>query len=175
MLQQQNREPRIYKADRMLQMKVGSGPLDEAVIRQCQEVMNNNDFDFAPMGAELLEDLSRELEKARLARFSESYTLNIMTDLAMQIKGNAALFHYPFVSKLAEIMLFFLENIQEIDGDAVEVIDAHHRAISTLLDQGIQEDDGNLTQDFEKELKSLCGRYFAKKKIRPEDAYFVDV
>ena len=52
---------KVIKASTNLQTKVGTGPLDEKTIERCQDVMDNNDVDFAPLAMEYLNKLEEAI------------------------------------------------------------------------------------------------------------------
>lgn len=175
-LQGVEQEVRIYKASYLLQSRVGSGYPDENIISRCQKVMDENNFDFTPMAREYLDLLARLIEKGRLACSTEiqGKIIEEMTTIAMHLKANAAVFHYPLVSRLAVTMLWLLESIDTLDEDALDIAQAHYDSLQTLIDLGIRDNGHQQGRDFEAELKAACERFFRKRKIDPQNVFYVE-
>ena len=121
--------PHITKADKTLQMKVGSGPLDTERIKKCQDVIDDFDGDFPAEAEKFLKDLSEALSNLKS---SQDYTAEALEALAvpvMQLKANGSTFGYTLISNLANIVLNFLESIANIDKDVVSIIEAHYSSL----------------------------------------------
>lgn len=56
-----------------------------------------------------------------------------LTSPVMELKANAAIFHYSLIGNLANIMLSFLESIEELDKDAVSIVGAHHTTLHAIV------------------------------------------
>lgn len=159
------KKSKVYKASNMLQQKVGAGPLDPKVVAKMQDAIDNNDVDFTPMGLEFLEQLEdaiRTIESGDPHNMSEHK--EALTAPVMQLKANGAIFHYPLIGNLSNVMLSFLESIQEIDKDAMDVIEAHHKTLRAIISKRMSGDGGDIGTEMVKELRDACGRYYAKKK-----------
>jgi hypothetical protein len=160
----ESKKARVIKADYSLQARVGSGPLDEAVVEKCQKVMDNNTVDFAPLAMEYLEKLADAIKKARTGNLSKDAAVDAMTAPVMQLKANAAVFRYTLIGNLANVMLSFLESVNEVDKTVLEIVDAHHKTLNAIVVKKIQGTGGNHGTLLEEELKGACKRYFSKKK-----------
>jgi hypothetical protein len=168
------RETRVYKATHLLQAKVGRGNLDEKVVARCQQVMDENDFDFEPMARDYLRRFYELVDKSRRERGDGLGIIDEMTTIAMQLKANAAVFHYPIISKLAIIMLWLLESIEGLDDDAIDIAQAHYDSVETVLTLGLRNEDSEQSRELEEELKAACERYFNKMEITPQDVFYVE-
>ena len=158
-----NKPVKVHKADKQLQTRIGTGPLDEKVVEKCQEVMDNNDVDFAPLAMEYLDKLQAAIKDAETKDVPMSESIQNMTTPVMQLKANAATFHYNLIGNLANIMLSFLEAVQELDEDAISIVAAHHQTLKAIVLKKIDGDGGALGKQMEDELKSACKRYFSKR------------
>jgi hypothetical protein len=153
----------IIKATHELQRKVGSGPIDESVIKASQSLIENNEVDFAPVALVILDRLQDALKQAgNLANTLEDMK-ELLTRPVMELKANAAIFHYDLVGTLASIMLGFLENIKIMDRDAVEIVKAHHASLHVIVVRKITGDGGAIGESLISELKLACDRYYHKK------------
>lgn len=170
---------RIIKANRLLQAKVGMGPVDEKLVQKSQDLIDNNKVDFAPMAKEYLDSLAKSIGQARKKEKDDKEILQDMIDPVMQIKANATMFNYDLVGNLANIMLNFLETIDSIDKDVIEISDAHHKTLVLIIGNQMKGDGGEFGAELTGELKDACKRYFAKqasagKIIDDKDAFFID-
>lgn len=153
----------VYKANFMLQQKVGSGPIDERVIAQSQKVMDENDVDFTPMGLDFLSKLKTAINQAGDASIDMKIRKQALTAPVMELKANASIFGYPLIGNLANIMLSFLEAITEIDGDAIQIVGAHHTTLHAIVIKKMKGEGGEHGAIFISELKDACARYFARR------------
>lgn len=153
----------VIKADRVLQAKVGTGTISEEIISRAQGVMDNNDVDFAPMAKGFLSELGESVEKARGGENMDE-CVKVMTESVMQLKGNAKTFRYDLIGNLANVMLDFLENVEQLDNDAIEIVGAHHKTLSAIVIKKMTGDGGAYGTQMEEELRSACERYFAKDR-----------
>ena len=119
MHEQTSVKPKVYKASQMLQAKVGTGPLDERVVEKCQEIIDNNEVDFAPLAMEYLDKLSEAVKGIKSGDLATKAAVHSLTAPVMQLKANAATFKYTLIGNLANVMLSFLEAIKELDDDAI--------------------------------------------------------
>ncbi|MCB9964260.1 MAG: hypothetical protein H6855_00365 [Rhodospirillales bacterium] len=159
-------EPKIIKASYILQAKVGTGTIDPQKIHESQRVIDNNRVDFVPVGLEFLDELEKILKEAKMQAIVNSAELRErLTQPIMQLKGNAGMFKYNLIGDLANIMLSFLEALQEVDTDAFEIVEAHHKTLKAIILKRIMGDGGPHGIAFRNELKDACRRYFIKRDI----------
>jgi len=156
-------EPKVIKANYTLQAKIGKGPLDERTVERCQEVMDNNDVDFSPMAMEFLKELQDAIDHAKSGEADLKKSVQDMTQPVMQLKANAKTFRYTLVGNLANVMLSFLEAIQEMDDGMIEIVEAHHKTLTAIIMKKMQGDGGAYGKQLEDELKGACKRYFQSK------------
>lgn len=156
-------KPKRIKADTTLQEKIGTGPLDKEVVEKCQEVMDNNDVDFAPLAMEYLGKLQEAIAVVKGGEVEMKDAVEGMTAPVMQLKANASLFGYSLIGNLANVMLSFLEGVKELDDDVVAIVDAHHKTLSAIVIKKMKGDGGDFGRQMEEELKGACKRYFVKR------------
>ncbi len=159
----ESKEPKVIKANYMLQNKVGAGPLDRNAVDRCQDVMDNNDVDFAPLGMEYLNKLKEAIDKTKSGDLTKDQAVQAMTEPVMQLKANAATFRYTLIGNLANVMLSFLEAVSEIDKVVIEIVDAHYKTLTAIVMKKMQGDGGAAGKQMEEELKAACKRYFTSK------------
>jgi len=153
----------VIKANFRLQQKVGAGPLDEKAVAASQEVIEKNDVDFGPLGLAILKKLEDGLEQAKDASVTMQQMKEILTTPVMELKANAAIFHYTLIGNLANIMLSFLEAILVMDKDAIEIVRAHHNTLHMIIVRNMKGDGGAAGKTLATELQQACDRYYQKK------------
>lgn len=176
----ENKTVRVVKASRMLQSKVGTGTIDEKKVEKSQKIIDSNAIDFKPMAKTYLDQLAVAVENAKAGKTDHAALIQELIEPVMQIKANAAMFDYNLVSRLANIMLNFLETITEVDENVLEIIVAHQNTLNLIVNNAMKGDGGEYGIELESELKSVCKRYFAKrasagKPIEDRDAFFIDI
>lgn len=158
---------RIIKASKTLQIKAGSGDIEDEKITKAEVVIEKNAEDFAPIAKEFLDRLLTATETAR----SEGHDLSknkmlkaSMTQPVMELKANARMFKYDLVTSLANIMLGFLENVKELDKDAIEIVGAHHKTLTAIILKKMKGDGGTNGLLLQTELEDAVERYFSKRR-----------
>lgn len=170
---------RTIKASRLLQAKVGIGPVDEKKIARSQKLIDENDVDFKPLAQEYLDELDRAIRAAREGKGDSKALIDGLIPPVMQIKANASIFGYALIGSLANVMLNFLETIDAIDKDVIEIVEAHQKTLNLIIANGMKGAGGAFGKELTTELKEACKRYFAKragagKPIDDKDAFFID-
>ncbi|MAM33610.1 MAG: hypothetical protein CMH28_00885 [Micavibrio sp.] len=153
----------VFKASYDLQSKVGKGPLDEDTVRRCQAVLDREASGFEDLAGDILDRLELAIEKARLGKHNENDLIEAMTQPVMELKANARMFKYGLVSSLANIMLGFLESIEKLDKDAIEIVSAHQKTLHAIISREMKGDGGEYGVLLEKELRDAIRRYFSKR------------
>lgn len=168
MTNDQQKEVRVMKASRMLQAKTGTGNLDEKKLQKSQSVIDDYKADFVPLGKDLINKLDLAVKKAAASipqPEAHKEALHGISEIMMQIKGNAGMFQYPLLSKLAGTMLDFFEAVSEVNQDLIDLANANIKTLRLILDGGLSGDGGAHGAILEKELKSAGERYFTKHGI----------
>jgi hypothetical protein len=159
-------ETRVYKASKMLQAKVGTGAVKPEKTQICQQKLDENTTDFAPMAAEFLAALEKEIERARQGKEDLQSLRDHVTRPVMQLKANGAMFGYTLIGDLANIMLSFLEGVSRLDGDIIQIVEAHHKTLAAIVRGEMKGDGGEPGKAMKAELVSACKRYMEKRARR---------
>ena len=159
-----NLKARVIKANRLLQSKVGVGQVDEKIIRKCQNLIDNTDLDFSEMALEILDDLRRATEKAKSHRTigNDQGLINELASIVMQIKGQAGMFGFELAGELSDIMLTFLESLDNIDDHVIEITEAHTKTLEIIFKNNMTGTGGEYGEQLRNELEDACKRYFSK-------------
>ncbi len=171
-----DKDVNVIKANRLLQAKVGSGNIDETRILQSQAVIESDQTDFAPLAREFLDRLETALaqmppEADDIRKIIQPIIIEIM-----QIKANAAMFHYNLSSTLANIILDFLENLKSWDKDAYDIVATHLKTQRLIINNGLKGHGGDYGAQLTTELREACNRYYNKKSdaAASSGVFFVD-
>ena len=156
------KKAKMIKANRVLQAKIGMGPLDKNALRRSEEVMLNANLDFGPLAHEYLVKLNAIIRKTRANEIKHRAAIEAMCEPVMQLKAHAGMFRYPLISKLAHIMLGFLETIDHMDEAALDIIDVHHNTLKIIVSKKMEGEGGTYGEQLQAELKEACVRYFAR-------------
>lgn len=147
-----------------LKEKVGSGGLSEEILQKAQALLENNTVDFQPLGEMYLDALMKGITFARSpgeVGDSESI-ISAMIYPAMQLKANGGMFHYPLVTAIGGRFVQFLEVINIVDVDVIEIALAFHTALRAVIHGKITGTGGRQGEDLIKALNQACARYFEK-------------
>ena len=155
---------KVISADRSLQTKVGTGEISKTSIEKSQKVMDTNQIDFEPMAMKYLKDLGQAIALAKTGADTQK-TIKALKTPVMQLKGNASVFQYDLIGKLANVMLNFLQAVKVVDEDAIAIIEAHQKTLTAIVMKKMKGNGGRFGQQMEKELVDACRRYEAKKLL----------
>jgi hypothetical protein len=155
--------PRGYKektpANHVLQAKVGLGLVDEETLKRSQSIIEKNNFNFIPIANMFLGQLRDALNIARSEGHGNRRTIERLINPVMQIKANARVFRYDLLGNLAAIMLNFLESMNEIDSDIIDIVEAHHKTLTHIIVSEMHGEGGAIGKTLESELEDVCKRY----------------
>jgi len=159
---------KIIKASKELQLKAGTGNIEARRIERAEKVIESNPHDFVPTAQEFLERLENGIRAARKGSGTQADLIAGVTRPVMELKANAQMFKYDLVSILANVMLGFLEHIQSLDKDAIDIVEAHHKTLSLIIHRQMKGDNGSNGALLKMELEEAVQRYFiklARKKV----------
>ena len=155
-----SRTARFIKPPNILKQKVGTGGIDESLLDKSQTFIENTTLDFAPIAEGFLKEFSALIKKAKTGKSS----IEKIVAPIMQLKANGGMFRYRLLSDVADICLQFLEGIEGLNKDSIEVLEAHERTLQLIVMHQLKGDGGNEGYALVKELDKACRRYFKKHK-----------
>lgn len=152
------------KTPNTLKAKVGSGGLSEYILEKAQELLENNTVDFTPLGEMYLEKMMHGISKAEISRVSDSQEELIAGMLypAMQLKANGGMFRYLLITRIADRMIQFLEVIEHLDNEVLEICQGFHATMRAVILGKITGSGGQHGEDLVAALNEACMRYFEK-------------
>jgi hypothetical protein len=154
------RHAELLSPPNMLKEKVGSGGLDENVIAKAQALLEDNKVDFKPIADMLIEVLNEAVQNAKSGAVKGEAAIEAVIYPAMQLKAQGAMFHYPLVTEISNILVNFLETVTDIDKDVLDIVVAHKMAINAVVAGKIQGDGGRTGKDLRDALMDACNRYY---------------
>lgn len=159
------REAEFIKADRSLKRKVGSGGLSASILDKAQAVIEESRVDFVPMAQKYLISLKEGIRTAEELEYhvDPEPLITSMLNPAMQLKANGGMFHYHLVSKIAARLIHFLEVIEDIDADSLEVINGYYTALKALIIGQVRGEGGKSGEELYNALNEACYRYFENR------------
>lgn len=155
----ESKKARTIKANRELQLKVGTGQVDERVVDAAQKVIEENTVDFAPVARPELDALQKALDEARKDMSDGNAVLESLKAPIMNLKANAATFKYKFISDLTGTVLMFLENVSQPDKKILQIVDVLHKTILLSLAYNMQGDGGAHGKVLLEAFNKLCQKY----------------
>ncbi len=161
--QKPRRKAEFIKPPNLLKAKVGSGGLREEILDKAQALLENTAIDFRPLAEMYLDSLTRGLEKAQETESQD--TEQLIAGLlypAMQLKANGGMFHYPLITRIGDHLVQFLEVIESLDFDAIEIVQAFHTTMRAVVMGQVSGDGGRYGAELIKALEDACYRYFEK-------------
>lgn len=160
----------LIKANNLLQAKVGLGLIPHDMILKSQSIIEKNQFNFKPTALFFLDQFRSALEEIHQNSHTSRRSIENLIDPIMQIKANARIFKYTRLGDLASIMLNFLEGINDLDKDVLDICEAQHRTFTYIVQEELLGDAGSIGQKFENELEAVCKRYIQSRISRQKDA-----
>ena len=154
---------KIVRPPNKLKSKVGFGGFDQNAIVKAQQVIEENDIDFAPIAKRIIDKLRRTVEEAK-AESSKDRIYHAVQDYLMQLRAQGAMFGYPSITAITDILVDFLDTFKEIDHTILEIISAYERAAEVLISSGIDTATDPLCKAVSVELMTVCQKYAARHK-----------
>jgi len=145
--------------------KVGSGGLDEAVLQKAQELLEKNTIEFEPLASMMMDLLNEAISDAKSGGKKGEEAIEALIYPAMQLKAQGSMFHYPLVTDIGNILVNFLETVENVDKDVLDIIVAHKMSMNAVLSSKLKGDGGTTGQELRDALLDACNRYYKTKKI----------
>lgn len=153
----------------LLKNKVGSGGIDTEDIEEAQEIIESVLIDFAPYAENFITEIEavyKELQTVSDAQKQKTLEKIIMP--VMELKSNGAMFNYKIITDVARVFLYFLECLEEINNDALDLVNVHVQTLKTILHERIDGNTGTEGLALIDALDEACMRYFKKYNIDHE-------
>ncbi len=148
----------------ILKQKMGSGGVDTTALAMAQNFLENNKVDFKAIGFSLVYALDEGLKNSKKSGVKSETGIELMLYPAAQLKAQGAMFHYPFVTNIADILVNFLETVDAANDDVLKIVEAHKAGFLYILNNNVTGQGGEYGKKLQAELTDACGRYLKAKK-----------
>ena len=156
------KKAKFIKVENKIQKKAGFGEIPEVAVSRSESIIFNNTVDFKEVATPILHNLRETIQQAKENPEKIDILRQELIKPIMELKANGAMFKYDLIGSLASIMLSFLEHINELNKDALDIIEAHEKTLTLIVAKSIKGDGGALGKQVIDELESACGRYYRK-------------
>jgi hypothetical protein len=153
---------KIIKAENKLIKKTGYGEISELSISKSEDIIVGNSVDFKTIALPILSRLKTAIIEAKSSPEKIDTFNQDFISAVMELKANGPMFKYDLIGQLASVMLSFLEHINKLDKDAIEIIEAHEKTLTLIVTREIKSDGGPMGKKLLMELESACSRYYRK-------------
>ena len=161
-------EPRVIKATKNLQLKIGTGTVDPKLIESMQKYLDNLKIDYEPIAKDYMDIIDKFLSEMPENNYDREYYLNEIMKPVMDMKATAGMFNEHVISNVSGTVLRLLENMHSLDDDMVSIVKAHNTIIRSALALNVNSMEDQRAQQLVMEIKKACKRYVdkmaAKKK-----------
>lgn len=171
---QPRRNAEFFNPPNHLKLKVGTGGLTENILGKAQALLENNTVDFTPLAEMYLDAMMKGIEQARTPDpdLDKDTLIAAILFPGMQLKANGGMFQYHLVTHIADRFVQFMEVIETVDHEALEIIIAFHTTIRAVILGRIKGDGGKRGEELMTALVEACHRYFEKRpqqdNVKPE-------
>ncbi|MGN7438550.1 MAG: hypothetical protein ACTHOO_07880 [Alcanivorax sp.] len=160
------RNAKFITAPNVLKAKVGVGGLSDTILDRAQKLLENHTEDFRPLAEIYIKQMKEGIDAAKnlgQPTASEEYIARILFP-CVQLKANGGMFHYPLITRIAERFVQFMEVVEKLDEETLEIAAAFHTTIKIVVASQIKGDGGEQGESLVEELNGACMRYFEKHK-----------
>ncbi len=156
----------FFTPPNILREKVGGGGLSLGVMERAQDFIESNELDFEPYARNILEYLDTLIVDAKSGTMTKKNAAAKLSGPVMELKANGGMFKYALVSEIAGVVLNFLENIDSLNDDSFNILDAHQATLYVIINNRLKGDGGKEGKILADELYGACRRYYKKYKIK---------
>lgn len=161
------KKARFIKPPNLFKQKVGSGGIDQTKLEKAETYIQNTEVDFKPYAETFLKELVAVIKEVQESQIEFSLGREKIIKPILNLKANGAMFKYRLISDVADIMMHFLESIQEFNKDAYAVLIVHQNTLNAIVINNLKGAGGKEGHGLVIELEKACKRYFDKYNIEP--------
>jgi hypothetical protein len=169
---QEQEEPRkavLVDVRNRLKEKVGTGGFGQEALAKAQLVLELNSVDFIPLVAELVDILGVDIEKAKSGLAGEGEILDDMLYTMVQLKSQSAMFNYPILENISDILVRFLNAVHTLDAAVLDIVAAYRQSVGLVMsDKILGLGENNIGEKLGGALTDACERYYHQKSRMTE-------
>ncbi len=164
--QKPKREAKFFSPPNILKAKAGAGGISDTILDRAQDLLENHTADFTPLANIYIKQMKEGIdEAAALGKpTSSDKALGKIIMPCVQLKANGAMFHYPLVTRIADRFVQFMEVVERLDEETIDISNAFLTALNIVITGKIKTDGAAHGEALVEELNSACMRYFDKHK-----------
>jgi hypothetical protein len=151
----------IMPATRILQSRVGAGKIKPEKIEKAQGKMNavRGRIDLQPFAQEHMGEIRTFMAQLKASQAGIEITDEIARSI-MKFKGNIGIFSEGPLIGLTMIMLDWVESIETIDQDVMDVLNGYSVTLEQIFSDKLK--DTKMIEVIIKEMQAACERYFSR-------------
>ncbi len=159
-----NSDVKVITPRNVLREKIGYGGIDPVALERAEEVIRESpkDLDYPDYARYFLTRMETVMAEARQSSRNDRKIIESLTPPVMDLKASGGMFGYMLVSEIADVILDFLEGLQTLNDDALNIFDIHHKTLNAIITNGLKGDGGPSGLALSKELYGACQRYNKK-------------
>ena len=164
--QKPKRKAKFFSPPNILKAKAGSGGLSDTILDRAQDLLENHTTDFAPLAEVYINQMQEGIKEAfgtGESTDSEKALSKILMP-CVQLKANGTMFHYPLVTRIADRFVQFMEVVERLDDETLDIANAFLTALKIVVTGKIKTDGAGHGNALVEELNRACMRYFEKHK-----------
>jgi hypothetical protein len=166
--QKRIRNADFVKPPNALKQKLGVGGLDPAVIEKAEKFIAEHTVDFGMLGAQLVQALGDGMSTAKEGGLPQEPAIEVILYPAAQLKAQGTMFHFPLVTRIAEILVSFLESVEATNDDVFEIVEAHKSALTYVLSNNLRDETSAHGRALQNTLQEACRRYYRSRRMMNE-------
>ncbi|MCK5374825.1 MAG: hypothetical protein KAJ40_06030 [Alphaproteobacteria bacterium] len=164
--QEPKRKAKFFSPPNILKAKTGSGGLNDTILDRAQDLLENHTADFIPLAELYINQMEKGIKEAfdiKESTDSEKALSKILMP-CVQLKANGTMFHYPLVTRIADRFVQFMEVVERLDNETLDIANAFLTALKIVITGKIRTDGAGHGNALVEELNRACMRYFDKHK-----------
>ena len=164
--QKPRRKAKFFSPPNILKAKAGAGGISDAVLDRAQDLLENHTVDFEPLADIYIKQMKEGIDQAA-ALGTDTDSEEAIGKILMpcvQLKANGTMFHYPLITRIADRFVQFMEVVERLDEETLDISNAFLTALNIVITGKIKTDGADHGEALVEELNGACMRYFEKHK-----------
>lgn len=157
---------KIVRPPNILKTKVGIGGLPDITLKKADNLIKENSISFEPAAQSYLAELLRAIDRVSYASddISRNELVHDIIKPVLQLRANGQMFGYRIITEMSENFLGFINNLQRINGESIEIMQAYHTSVSAVLQKQLKNDGGRKGKELAAALEEAYHTYISHKE-----------
>jgi hypothetical protein len=159
-----NKRPiEIFMPPNVLKAKMGNGKLDLSAVKRAEQAIDNLKSEFTGW---VIHDVSRLVEAGQTyAKLSSAETLADLYRAAHDLKGQAATFDFPLISRVASSLCMLTDDTSYGLPLPLNLIEAHIGAIKVIVRDNLKDPSDLTATQLATELENQVSGFLEKHAV----------